>query len=376
MIQTSVPFLVEGKAYVPGLPREHVSERYGIPLDDIAKLGSAENPYGASPKAVEAVNRAIQTLDIYPDWTARALRVAIAEKYGFDPDCVVCGAGETEVISMVIRAFAGPQDTILMHDPCFPIYHIYSKCEGRNPLFVKMGEDFDPVIDQYIDALATEPRIAFITNPHNPSGRLLDETQLRRICDAASEKTLVVLDEAYIHYSETPGSMHLLRDYSNLILLRTFSKAHGLAGLRIGFGVAADPALVRPLWNIKPTWNMGNAQIAGGVAAINDDAHVERAVKTISEMREYVKTGLESIDAFRMVPGSRSNFFLLEIIDTRMDSSSVFHGLLQRGVIVKDGRDIAGVGSRHLRIDFNLQRHMDRLLWALTEIADVNMVEA
>jgi histidinol-phosphate aminotransferase len=369
MVKVSFSALVEGEVYVPGLPSEYVAERYGIPLDQVAKLGSAENPHGASPKARAAVEAMMGRLDIYPEWTARRLREAIAEKYGFEPDNVVCGSGETEVISMVIRAFAAPDDPVLMHDPCFPLYRIYANCEGRRPIFAPMGKDFDPLVDQYIDILQKQkPRIAFITNPHNPSGRLLSEAEVRRICDAASEDTLVVLDEAYIHYSETEGGMHLLRQYPNLIVLRTFSKAFGLAGLRIGFGIAANPKLILPLRNIKPTWNMGQLQIAGGIAAINDDEHVNRAVTTVVEMRAYVAHGLAAIPGFRMVPGSRANFFLTEILNPDLDSTKVFNELQQRGVIVKDGTDIPGLGSRYLRVDVNLKQHMDRFVWALSDI--------
>lgn len=368
MVRPSVAALVEGQVYVPGLPKEHVAEKYGIPLEDIAKLGSAENPYGASPKAAEAIESAKGLIDLYPNWTAKPLREAIGKRYGFDPDCVVCGSGETEVISMVIRAFAAPGESILMHDPCFPIYHIYSHVEGRKPIFVKMGQDFDPVVDDYIEALKQKPKIAFVTNPHNPSGRFIEEADIRRIIEAADKETLVVLDEAYIHYTETEGGMHLLREYDNLIVLRTLSKAYGLAGLRVGFGISANKDIITPLLNIKPTWNMGQMQVAGGAAAIFDDEHVQKTVATIVKMRAYLTEKLSGLNRFRMVPGSRSNFFLLEIVDSQLDSTKLFNELLKRGIICKDGRDIMKGGERYMRIDFNKQKHMDRLVWALKDI--------
>jgi histidinol-phosphate aminotransferase len=373
MVKVSVSALLEGSVYVPGLPREHVAERYGIPLADIAKLGSAENPHGPSPKAMRALADADLKLDIYPDWTARPLREAIAARYGFDPDCVVCGSGETEVISLVIRAFAAPGEAILMHDPCFPIYRIYAACEGRTALLSPMGKNFEPLVDEYLVRLVQKPRIAFITNPHNPSGIFLDEPAVRRICDAASRGTLIVLDEAYIHYSETDGLMKLLPEYDNLIVLRTFSKAYGLAGLRVGFGISANPELIRPLRNIKPTWNMGHAQIIGASAAVFDDEHVSRAVKTVSDSRRRISQEMGRFNRFRMVPGSRSNFFLTEILDPDLDSTTVFNRLLERGVIVKDGNDIEGLGNRYLRVDLNLRRHMDRFLSALREIDSVDV---
>jgi histidinol-phosphate aminotransferase len=369
MVKVSFPALVDGPVYVPGLPREYVAERYGIPLDDIAKLGSAENPHGPSPKAAQAIAASNLKLDIYPDWTAKPLREAIGTRFGVDPDCIVCGAGETEVISLVIRAFAAPGEAILMHDPCFPIYRIFSACEGRKALLSPMGKDFDPQVDDYVARLAQHrPRIAFITNPHNPAGVLVDEPGVRRICETAGKDTLVVLDEAYIHYSETDGLLKLLPEYDNLIVLRTFSKAYGLAGLRVGFGIAADPELIRPLRNIKPTWNMGHAQMIGAAAAVFDDDHVKRAVATVVESKRHVAQEMARMNRFRMVPGSRSNFFLTEILDPDLDSTAVFNRLLARGVIVKDGKDIEGLGTRYLRVDLNLRKHMDRFLGALREI--------
>ncbi|MFA7437782.1 histidinol-phosphate transaminase [Castellaniella sp.] len=369
MVQPSLRALIDGELYVPGLSAEYVANTYGIPLADVAKLGSAENPHGASPKARAAVEAALGRLSVYPDWTAQALRIAIAKKFDLDPDGVVCGSGETEVISMVIRAFAGPDEAVLMHELCFPLYRIYATCEGRRPIYAPMGKDFTFEMDRYIALMQRErPRIAFLTTPHNPSGRLLPEADIRRVCESADPRTLVVLDEAYIHYSETPGSAHLLRDYPNLIVLRTFSKAYGLAGLRIGFGMARNLALIEPLRRIKPTWNMGQLQIAGGVAGIEDDAHVARAVQTISDSRADVQARMAGMDRFRMVPGSRSNFFLTEILDPALGASDVFHQLLEQGVIVKDGNDILGLGDRYLRVDLNLQKHMDRFLRALSEV--------
>jgi histidinol-phosphate aminotransferase len=369
MIEVSSPALLIEEAYTPGLSREYVAKTYGVPVDDVAKLGSAENPFGPSPLASAAVTEASARIDNYPEWTARAFREAIAAKYGFEPDGVVCGSGETEVISLIIRAFAKAGDKIQMYEPCFPIYHIFADNEGRVPVYVKMGSDFDLVINRYIETLkSVKPKIAFITNPHSPSGKLTAESDIRRICEAGPD-TLVVLDEAYIHFTETPGSIALTRDHDNLIVLRTFSKAYGLAGLRLGFGIAQNRKLIAPLLTMKPTWNLGQMQIAGGAAAVADDAHVARTVKTIVEMRAYITERLKGLNRFRMVPGSRSNFFMLEITDDTLDSTQAFNALLKHGVIVKDcSLSFRGLGKRYLRIDVSLKKHMDRLAHALRDI--------
>jgi histidinol-phosphate aminotransferase len=370
MVTVATPALVQNEPYTPGLSADYVAHKFNIAVSDIAKLGSAENPFGPSPKAHEAVEKGRARLALYPEWTSQALRAAIGKKYGFDADCVVCGSGETEVISFIIRAFAQEGDPVLMYEPCFPIYHMFAENEGRVPVYVPMGQDFDFVIGSYVKALKTvAPKIAFLTNPHSPSGRFMEERDIMTVCEAAGENTLVVLDEAYIHFTETNGSMELTREYTNLIVLRTFSKAFGLAGLRLGFGVSANKSLITPLLNIKPTWNLGPMQVEAGIAALDDDEHVNRTVGMIVEMRNYLTGQLAGLNRFRMVPNSRSNFFLLEVLDGELDSTKVFDELLKRGVIVKDGSvSFRGLGKRYLRSDISLKKHMDRLIWALKEI--------
>jgi histidinol-phosphate aminotransferase len=364
----SNPALASADAYVPGLTPEYVAEKYGIPASEVAKLGSAENPFGPSPKAADAV-RAIPKLSSYPDWTARSLRERIAEKYGFSPEQVICGAGETEIISWIIRTFASVGEKVLMFVPAFPIYHLFAEAEGRVPVFVPMSEDLDFRWDDFLSSVGSDVRVVFLTNPHSPTARLIPNQQIRRVCEHAKEQ-LVVLDEAYIHFSQTDGGMELVRDYPNLIVLRTFSKAFGLAGLRVGFGIAA-PELIRPMRLIKPTWNMGALQIAGATAALDDEEHVARTVETIILMRAYIVEKLRKLNRFSVIGDPRANFFLLRIEDGSLDSTRMFNELLRRGVIVKDGSvSFVGLGKRHLRIDVSLKKQMDQLYSALTVIGN------
>ena len=364
----SNPELGKSEAYVPGLTQEYVAKTFGIPVEDVAKLGSAENPFGPSPKAAAAVKQALK-LDNYPDWTARALRESVATKYGYAPEQVICGAGETEIISWIIRTFSAPGDKVLMFVPAFPIYHMTAENEGRVPVYVSMGADLDFKWDEYLAAITDDVRIVFLTNPHSPTGRLIPEARIREVCKKAS-KQLVVLDEAYIHFSGTEGGIHLVKEFPNLIALRTFSKVYGLAGLRVGFGIA-DAAIIEPMMHLKPTWNMGNLQVSGAIAALEDDEHVTKTVAAIKEMRAYVLSELRKLNRFSVVGEPSSNFFLLRIEDSGLTSTTVFEELLKRGVIVKDGSvSFIGLGNNHLRIDVSLKKQMDRLIWALTDISN------
>lgn len=376
-MRLSHPALADPEFYVPGLPADYVAARYGISGADIAKLGSAENPLGASPLAVQAIRERLDDLHLYPSWTAEPLREKIARIYGVEPErvmCgagrVMCGAGETEIISWLIRAFCEPGGRIQMPGPCFPIYHLFAEAEDRVPVLVHDATDRASMavdVDAYIDAVDGDTRIVFVTNPHSPSGTWMDESDVRRIVEAAPE-ALVVLDEAYVHYSGTSGYLHLADRYDNLVVLRTFSKAFGLAGLRVGFGVGPKP-VVDACLAVKPTWNMGVLQTAGAAAALDDKDHLDATVDVISKGRAHAATRFAELDRFRMVPGSRSNFFLVEILDPGTDSTAVFEGLLERGVIVKDGSvSFRGLDRRFLRCDANRPDRMDRLVDALADL--------
>lgn len=363
----SNPQLGTKEAYVPGLTQEYVAKTYGIPIGDVAKLGSAENPFGPSPKAAEVVKAALK-IENYPDWTARALREKIAQKYGYAPEQVICGAGETEIISWIIRVFSAQGDKVLMFVPAFPIYHMTAENERRTPVYVGMGDDLDFKWDDYLAAIGDDVRIVFLTNPHSPTGRLIPEARIREVCKKASNQ-LVVLDEAYIHFSGTEGGIHLVKEFPNLIVLRTFSKVFGLAGLRVGFGIA-DSKIITPMMHLKPTWNMGSLQVNGAIAALDDNEHLRKTVSAIDEMRAYVLGELRKLNRFSVVGEPRSNFFLLRIEDETLSSTTVFEELLKRGVIVKDGSvSFIGLGKKYLRIDVSLKKQMDRLVWALTDIS-------
>ncbi len=172
MIYSSSEVLITGEPYTPGLSRAYVAQRFGIDPANIAKLGSAENPLGPSPKAMIAIAGSFGELNLYPSWTAEKLREKIAATYSFKADQVVCGAGETEVIASIIRAFARPGGKVVMYKPCFPIYHIFAENEGRVPVYVEMGSDFDFRIGRYIEVInQSKARIAFLTNPRNAAGR-------------------------------------------------------------------------------------------------------------------------------------------------------------------------------------------------------------
>ncbi|MDR0359758.1 MAG: histidinol-phosphate transaminase [bacterium] len=353
--------------YTPGMTPNEASARFGVAAVDVVKLGSGENPFGPSPAAFRAISQTFGHLHQYPEWTALELREAIARHMGVESAQVVCGAGETELISCLIRAFADASDEVLMHCPTFPIYHLYAEAEGRRPVFSDAGPDPVMNVEDLISRLTEHTRLVFLTTPHNPSGRVVTLADIRRVC-AASQQALVVVDEAYLHFSQQDSAVELLADIDNLIVLRTFSKAYGLAGLRVGFGIAGSE-VVDALLRIKPTWNIGPLQVAGAVAALGDDDHISRTAETIRANRGWVTAELNQIPGLSVVPGSEANFVLLRLDESVVSSTDLHEKLASRGVIVKDcSASYLGLGDRHLRVDIGDEQAMGRLVEGLRDL--------
>ncbi len=354
--------------YAPGLSAQDVASEFGVSPSEVVKLGSGENPFGPSPAAARAISKALGSLNRYPDWTSAELRCKVAGLFGVLEEEVVCGAGETEIISCVIRAFARPGDEILMHRPTFPIYHLYAEAEGRQPVFADPGDALTLSVDDLLEQINERTRVVFLTSPHNPSGRVLELDVVRRVCRAAS-RALVVMDEAYIHFSDRSSAVRLLPECPNLIVLRTFSKAYGLAGLRVGFGIAGEE-VIRILMRVKPTWNVGTLQVVGAAAALDDEEHVERITRIVGKMREAAYREIDGLGGFSVIKGSQANFVLVRLDDPSLNSTEVFRRLARRGLVVKDGSvSYLGLGTRHLRIDVGIEEVMDRLVEALSEIS-------
>jgi histidinol-phosphate aminotransferase len=346
---------------------EQVAAEFGVDPADVVKLGSGENPFGPSPAALEAVTGMLGGLHQYPEWTSHELRRTIATQEGVDPTQVICGAGETELISALIRVFAGLDDEVLMHHTTFPVYHLYAEAERRRPVFADAGSGPVVDVDDLIAKVGDRTRVVFLTSPHNPSGRVVPLAEIGRVCAAAPD-ALVVVDEAYIHFSEQETAVGLLPEFGNAIVLRTFSKAYGLASLRVGFGIAAQE-IVDLLMRIKPTWNLGHMQVAGAIAALGDREHVLRTTETVKKNRQWTSAELASIPGLSVVEESQANFLLVRLDDPQLTATDLHHKLARRGLVIKDcSVSYLGLGDRYVRIDIADDVVMQRLVTALREV--------
>jgi len=345
--------------YQPGKPIEEVKRELG--LSDVIKLASNENPLGPSPRALEAMRKSLENVSYYPDGNCAILREKLSQKLGFPPSTFVFGNGVDEIIHFIGLAFLDEGDEAIMVDPSFVRYEaavLLNKAICRKiPL-----RDFQYDVDGIIDAINERTKVIFIANPNNPTGTFLSKEKLGRLVQEAEGK-LIVLDEAYYEFvddSSFPDSLSYLREGKDLIILRTFSKIYGLAGLRIGYGVAKEET-IQAIEHTREPFNVNYLAQVAAVAALDDEEHLRRTQRTIWEGKRYLYEQFEKMGLFYLP--TQANFIF---VDVKRDSREVFQALLREGVIVRTG-DIFGCPT-FLRVSIGTMEQNERFIKALRKV--------
>ena len=344
-------------AYEPVEPLDVLARRLGIPEERIVKLDGNENPYGSSPKVGEALAR-FPHYHIYPDPEQRRVREAIAEYVGADPEGIVVGNGSDELLDLTARLLLSPGDRVVNAPPTFGIYEFVARTYGADVVEVPRREDFALDVDAAEGALAAGAKLMFLSSPNNPTGNALPADDLERLL---SHGAAVVVDEAYAEFAG--GSfVPLVAEHDNLIVMRTFSKWAGLAGLRAGYGVFPS-AVAETIRRIKMPYNMNVAAQAAVLASLDDREALTQNVKLIVEERERMVTRLAALPWLRVYP-SRANFLLCRV--QGRPATDVQAQLRERGILVRhfDSPGVRGC----LRISVGRPEDTDRLIGALTEI--------
>src|SRR6266536_956837 len=270
------PYVASLTPYVPGKPIEEVERAYGV--SNVAKLASNENALGPSPRALAAAREAAAKAHLYPDGSAFHLRGAIAAKLGVEPREVFVGNGSNELIELLVRTFVLEREEVLTSAQSFIAYKLAAQGHGRTLVEAPMRARFHYDLDALRKLLSRRTKLVFLANPDNPTGSWFAEQELTPFLDAVPKDTLVVLDESYVEFVDAPGfqdALALRRKYPNVVVLRTFSKIYGLAGLRLGYGLAR-PDVVEYVDRVRAPFNVNVVEQAAGVAALSDVEHVER----------------------------------------------------------------------------------------------------
>jgi histidinol-phosphate aminotransferase len=346
--------------YVPGKPISELEREYGV--TDIVKLASNENPYGPSPAAIAAMHAAVASAWLYPDGSAHELKQALATHLGVPAPAVTVGNGSNELLLMLAETFLNAQCSAVCSQYGFAIYPLVIRATGAHCLeapacapvaAMPYGHDLAAMAR----AIRTDTRLVFIANPNNPTGTWVAHDALRSFIEACPSHALVVLDEAYFEFATLSGCPSVLpwvADHPNLVVLRTFSKGYGLAGLRVGYAVS-HPEVADAMNRYRPAFNVSNVAQSAAIAALGDQAHVQAAARRIVAERERMAAGLRTLGV-PFAP-SAGNFLMVE---AGAGAPRIYEQLLRGGVIV---RPIGGYGlPRHLRISVGLPEHNDRLL--------------
>ena len=346
--------------YIPGKTIEEIKEQYN--LDRVYKLASNENLYGPHPGVLEEICKNLDDIKYYPDSECREIRQKLAEKYNVDRDTTIIGNGTDQIIEMICDSFIGPGEGVVIADPTFLIYEkSVMKCSGmviKVPL-KKLRQD----AEMLVGAINKETKILFLTNPHNPTGNNINQKEFDYIVENIKENVLLVVDEAYCEYvpdREKINTIEYLSKYNNLIILRTFSKIYGLAGLRIGYGIS-DSLIISALNKVRLPFNVNSIAQKAALVALENESYINEIRESIEEEKNkfyniLIKNGIDFIKSY-------TNFIL---INSGENSDVVVEELLKNGFIVRPGKNLGVPG--YIRVTIALPEINEKFLSVFIKI--------
>ena len=359
-MQAANPYIYKIKPYIPGKPIEEVRRELG--LKSVIKLASNENPYPPSPKVLAAMALASREVNRYPDGGCFALRRALSKKLNIDDDQFIFGNGSDEIIVLAVKAFAGKNDDVIIAKPSFLIYEIASILSGARLHQVPL-KDFHYDLEAMKAKINARTKIIFIGNPDNPAGTYISQRQVEAFLRCVPKSTLVFFDEAYFEYVQAkdyPDTLALMKKFPNVMTTRTFSKMYGLAGLRVGYGIAS-PEIIDILNRLREPFNVNSMAQAAAVAVLGDEAYYRNIAKDATLQRQYLYRSLESMGI--SYEKSFTNFILVNVGG---DSSHTAGALLKKGVII---RDMAVWGLKgYIRVSIGSASENKRFIKTLGEV--------
>ncbi len=360
------PNILDVKQYVPGKPIEEVQREIG--LKEVMKLASNENCLGSSPKALAAIKKNIGRINRYPDASSFYLRRKLAKFLDVGEDRLIFGNGSDEIIGMAIRTFVDAGDEVIIAKPTFLIYEIVSQIQNAVIKFVPLTRDLKHDLGKMREAVTDRTKMVFIANPDNPTGTYVNKWEMENFLKSLPEKVIVFLDEAYFEFAayerkDYPRGTNYL-DKPNIIVARTFSKIYGLAGLRIGYGIAS-PEVIGYMERVREPFNTNLLAQVAAEAALDDKVFLNKTLAHVAREKAFLysrfkKMGLEYAD-------SATNFI---VVDTKKDCKAIFNALLKKGVIVRDMK--AWGFDTYIRVTVGTRKEDEKFVKALKEVLSLN----
>ena len=355
-----IPFIEDLIPYVPGKPVEELERELGV--TGAIKIASNENPIGPSPLALDAMAKAIAETNRYPDGDSFYLKNKLSEKLSVEPERLIFGNGSNDVLDIAARTFMKEGDEAVMGEYAFIVYPISTQAVGAKAVISPMPDYTHDLRDMH-SRITDRTKIVFIANPNNPTGTMVKRDEVEWFLDNVPEDVLIVIDEAYFEYVDDPAYPDTLAYHDSgksILTVRTFSKIHGLAGLRLGYGIA-DEKIVSQMHRVRHPFNVSSVAQAAGIAALDDEEHINRSRQTNLEGLNYLSSELDKM-GIKYAP-TYTNFILA---DFESDPAPVYNALLKEGVIV---RPVAGYGLKtHLRVSIGLKEENERFVEALGKV--------
>ncbi len=343
--------------YQPGKPMDELERELGI--DDIVKLASNENPMGSGPAASAAAREALSQLGRYPDGNGFSLKKALADRLGVAQDQLTLGNGSNDILELITRAYVTTEHEIVFSQHAFAVYPLVTQAVGAKAVVVP-AKDFGHDLGEMAASITNKSRMVFIANPNNPTGTWVDATALRKFMESTPEHVIIVVDEAYFDYVSEPtypNCLAYLDEFPNLVVTRTFSKAYGLAALRVGFSVS-HPQVADFMNRVRQPFNVNAVALAAAAAALADTDHLQQSVRMNAVGMETLTRAFSDL-GLPFIP-SVGNFVCVEVGDA---AGEVYQRMLAQGVIV---RPVANYGlPRHLRMTIGTESENQRCIAAL-----------
>ncbi|WP_303247927.1 histidinol-phosphate transaminase [uncultured Methanobrevibacter sp.] len=357
----------EMDSYVPGKSQDEIAAEFGLNKEDIIKLGSNENPWGPSKKALAAI-REETDINRYPESDLRELIHEYALYSGVnDNQVVVGGDGADEIIDVLAKTFIDQGDEFIVPLPSYMYYEYLLLQYGAVPVYARWDLDENKLdVDSIIDAITEKTKMIFLCTPNNPTGTLISEEDISRIAEI-NEDILVVVDEAYFEYAEVTNK-DLINKYPNIFIIRTMSKVMGLAGMRIGFGLSS-PEIIEYIFRIKPVFSITRLSYIAALNTLRDKEYIKKSTEDGIASREYLYTELNKMDKLKVFP-SKSNFILFNVEDTGMTATELTRKLMAEGVIVRDCTSFKGIDDYWIRISICTQEENEKFIEIMKKVLE------
>lgn len=338
----------EMDSYVPGKSQDEIASEFNLNKDDIIKLGSNENPFGPSAKAIEAIGKECKNINRYPESVLNELQQELANYSGVKQSQVIIGGdGADEIIDVLAKTFIDEGDEFIVPLPSYMYYEYLLQQYGARPVYAKWNLEENKLdTDSILNSINDKTKMIFLCTPNNPTGTLIDEKDIRDIA-SGNPDVLIVVDEAYFEYAEVTNK-DLINEFDNIFIIRTMSKVMGLAGMRMGYGLACSE-IIEYMHRIKPVFSLTRLSYVAALNTLRDKNYIETSIEKGIESREYLYNELSKIDSLNVFP-SKSNFMLIGIKDTGFTSSEFAFELMKKGVIVRDCTSFKGLDEYWIRI--------------------------